>query len=398
MRVLHVLHQSKPHLAGYTIRAGYIISFEVEDGIECCIASSSQQPDAGVLREEIDGLVYHRTPPQKPHRGGVRELASMQALSKTLKRAIAEFQPDLIHAHSPILVGLPALYSAKRNKIPLVYEVRDLWENASLDRGKFAYQSPQYRVARGLESIIFKTADAVVTICDSLRDEIAPRIPASTPLYVTANGVESTRFVARDPSQAIIEKWKLKGKKVIGYIGAFQPYEGLDTLILAMPEILERIPNAHLMLTGGANDLAKELVELTNSKGLSEHITHVGRVPHSEVEDMYSVADVMAYPRILTRTTALTTPLKPLEAMSLHRPVIVSDVGAMLELVRPGETGLTFKAGDPSDLAKACIQVLENPEKSATMATAARKYVEEERDWKTIVGGYRSIYETALAK
>ena len=78
----------------------------------------------------------------------------MAAMQEPLERAIHEFRPDLIHAHSPLLVGYPALRVARRHGLPFVYEVRDLWENASVDRGKFKDGSLPYRIARDLETRI----------------------------------------------------------------------------------------------------------------------------------------------------------------------------------------------------------------------------------------------------
>jgi glycosyltransferase involved in cell wall biosynthesis len=137
---------------------------------------------------------------------------------------------------------------ARSFRIPLVYEVRDLWENASVDRGKFVVDSPMYKIARRLETIVFQRAQAVVTICESLRNEIAPRVRGQ--LHVVGNGFDAASFVPRQKKAEILKRWNLEGRRVIGYIGTFQPYEGLEDLVRAMPKILKQLPDAHLMITG----------------------------------------------------------------------------------------------------------------------------------------------------
>ncbi len=364
----------------------------------CDVVTSAQHPNGESLREAIDGRNYLRTPSQPARKTGLRELGMMHALKNTIERAVREFRPDVIHAASPVLVGLPALRVARKHKLPFVYEVRDLWENASVDRGKWEYDSLPYRGARALETILFKKSDAIIAICDALRAEIAPRIGKNTELHVVPNGVESSLFVSRPPVQSVLEQWNLHDKTLLGYIGAFQPYEGLETLIAAMPAIAKDIPNAHLMITGGGNALEAELHELVRSKNLSNLITFTGRVPHEVVQDMYSVVDLMVYPRISTRTTELTTPLKPLEAMALGIPVMLSSTQAMRELVRTGDTGYAFPPGDADKLAESAIEALKNPEERKRRAKNARRYVEEERHWPSIVADYQAIYADAIAK
>ncbi len=398
VRILHVLHTSLPNLSGYSIRANYILNCLDQKGFESQVVTSAQHLGSDRPLEVIEDRQYWRTPKQPHRKTGARELMLMHALKNTIEKAVRDFQPDLIHAASPVLVGLPALRVARKHKIAMVYEVRDLWENASVDRGKWGYESLPYRGAKALETILFKRADGIITICEALRNEIAPRVGKNVALSVVPNGVEASLFQSRPPSQQVIQKWKLQDKRIIGYIGAFQPYEGLESLILAMPAIAKEVPNAHLMITGGGNDLEPELHELVRSQDLGALVTFTGRVPHSEVQEMYSVVDLMVYPRISTRTTELTTPLKPLEAMALEVPVVLSGTRAMLELVEPGVTGFSFEPGNSTHLAETCIAALGDKEKCLTMAAAARSYVEEKRNWPTIVESYREIYESAIRK
>ncbi|MCP4445985.1 MAG: glycosyltransferase [Myxococcales bacterium] len=368
-----------------------------ELGMMCDVVTSSQHPNGDSMREAIDGRNFVRTPSQPDRKTGLREMGMMHALKKTIESAVREFRPDVIHAASPVLVGLPALHVARKHKLPFVYEVRYLWENASVDRGKWKYDSLPYKGAKGLETILYKKSDAIVAICEALRNEISPRIGKNTSLQVIPNGVESSLFQGKPPEQSVLDKWNLGGKTLLGYIGAFQPYEGLETLFEAMPAIAESIPNAHLMITGGGNALEADLHKLVEAKNLSHLITFTGRVPHEVVKDMYSVVDLMVYPRISTRTTELTTPLKPLEAMALKVPVMLSSTQAMRELVRE-DTGYTFTPGDTTDLARVATQALGDADERKRRAENARKYVEEERHWPTIVEEYRSIYEGAIAK
>ena len=407
MKILHVLHNSLPLLCGYSIRSGYIVNLQRAMGLQPWVVSSGQHPNGELMRETIDGVEYRRTAAAQVNSVPfLREGMLMRNLERQVESAAREIRPDIIHAHSPVLVGLPALRVAKRLGLGFVYEIRDLWENASVDRGRFAAGSPMYRVARRLESHVLSRADAVVTICDLLKAELEPRTGRPGNVHVVANGVDAQAFAPQAADNQLKERWKLAGKEVILYAGTFQPYEGLDLLVRAIGLIARNRPSAHLVIVGGsagfahgtgsASEEERELLAVVRETGVADHVTFTGRIPHAEVKAMYAMADVVAYPRRLTRTTALTTPLKPLEAMAMAKPVVVSDVAPMLELVRDGQTGVTFHAGDVLDLASKLAKLLRNAALRDQLGQGAREWVLRERQWTDLISRYQDVYQTVL--
>ena len=114
-----------------------------------------------------------------------------------------------------------------------------------------------------------------------------------------------------------------------------------------------------------------------------------------EVERLYSVMDVLAYPRRSLRITELVTPLKPLEAMAMEISVIGSDVGGIRELIQDGVTGLLHRSGDVGDLAAKIAKLADDPNLRRVLGRQARAWVGEQRDWKHIIPKYVPIYEAA---
>ena len=399
MRVLHVLHNSLPLLCGYSIRSGAIVRHQRQQGLDPIVVTSARNPNpTAQLVDHVDGIKHFRTARlSKASLPILHERALMRTLQQRVEQVIGETRPDIVHAHSPVLVGLPALRAARDHGLPFVYEVRDLWENASVDRGKFGYNSPLYRIARRLETRVLRRADAVVTICDTLRDDLSTRVVDPGRVFVVGNGVDADAFDPATSDRDVRERWGLTGKQVIAYVGTFQPYEGLDLLIRTLPQILARRPTAHLVIAGGSagESTAAEtsMLELVDQLDLRSHVTFTGRLPHAMTSGVYALADIVAYPRLLTRTTALTTPLKPLEAMAMGRAVVSSDVPAMRELVRDGETGVTFPAGRQEGLARACVRLLEDAVLRRALGERARAWTVGYRRWGTMVGRYHGIYE-----
>ncbi len=406
MRILHILHNSLPLICGYSIRSNYIVSLERSMGLETAVVTSGQHPNGDAARETIEGVDYRRTPaPGGSQLPFVRELNLVKGLERQVEIAARDFQPDVIHAHSPVLVGLPALRVGRRLRIPVVYEIRDLWENASVDRGRFGAGSPLYKLARGLEGYVLKNADAVVTICDLLKTELMQRSGVRE-VHVVPNGVDSDVFLPRQVRPDLQERWNLQGKEILLYAGTFQPYEGLDLLVRAIGPLVKQRPHARLVIAGGSAGFAgatasispdeQRLRTLAQDLGVQDHVTFTGRLPHAEVRDLYALSDVVCFPRTLTLTTALTTPLKPLEALSMARSVITSDVPPMKELVHDGVTGLHFRAGDCDDLVAKCLSLLSDPALRQRLGETARTWVVENRQWATVVSRYQSVYESAL--
>jgi PEP-CTERM/exosortase A-associated glycosyltransferase len=231
-----------------------------------------------------------------------------------------------------------------------------------------------------------------------LRADIVKRGIHAGKVTVIPNAVDINAFqLAGKPSPELQEKYGLAGKTVIGFIGSYYAYEGLDLLLDALPGILKVRADIQVLLVGGGPQ-ESNLKKQAEALGISANVSFVGRVPHSEVNRYYDLIDILAYPRHPMRLTELVTPLKPLEAMAQGQIFVASDVGGHKELIRHQETGILFKAGDSAALAAAILDLLEKNETWQSMRDAGRRYVESERNWKNSVANYISPYKKLLEK
>jgi glycosyltransferase involved in cell wall biosynthesis len=181
----------------------------------------------------------------------------------------------------------------------------------------------------------------------------------------------------------------------LGFLGSFYGYEGLDTLLDALPQILRVEPKARVLLVGGGLEEEK-LKAQAKRLGLGDRVVFTGRVPHAEVARYYGLVDLLVYPRKSMRLTETVTPLKPLEAMAQGRLLIASDVGGHRELIEDGATGFLFGPGRPAELAAAVARVLRCRDQWDNIRANGRRYVETERTWRVSVGRYPQVYRSAL--
>lgn len=397
MRVLHILDHSLPLHSGYTFRTISILKEQRALGWETFQLTSPKQGGAADVREEtVDGWLFHRTPPVRglvTELPGLGEIEFMGELAHRIEVLTRRYRPHLIHAHSSVLNALPALRVGRRLGIPIVYEIRAFWEDAAVDHGTTTEGSLRYRLTQRLETYASKRADHVVTICEGLRKDLIVRGVPGHKITVVPNGVDTDKFSGSStPDAALKAKLGLEGSVVLGFVGSFYAYEGLEMLISALPKILSSYANARVLLVGGGfqeERLRKQATEM----GLVNKIVFTGRVPHDQVNRYYDLIDVLVYPRLPIRLTELVTPLKPLEAMAQGRLVVASDVGGHLELMRDNETATLFKAGDVDDLAHKVTELLAHPQRWPSIRSEARRYVEAERNWKGCVGRYVEAYD-----
>jgi PEP-CTERM/exosortase A-associated glycosyltransferase len=397
MRILHILDHSLPLHSGYTFRTRAILKSCEALGLEVAGVTGARHVAEAAVEEGTwethDGLRFYRGGGILPGRPVLTEIREVRAFADAIEQAAEEYKPDVLHAHSPVLTALAARRAAKRLKLPLLYEIRAFWEDAAVGNGTGREGSPRYRATRALETWAVNRADAVAVICEGLRGDLIARGVPAEKILVSPNGVDLGLFGDPPPPDvALRAQLGLDGAEVVGFIGSFYDYEGIDDLIAAMPALVASRPQAHLLLVGGG-PRAEALKAQAAASPAAERIQFVGRVPHQEVERYYSLVDILCYPRKKMRLTDLVTPLKPLEAMAQRRLVAASDIGGHRELIRDGETGTLFAPDDPAAIASALGRLLADRGEWEARKDAGRRFVEVERDWAQNARRYLPVYQ-----
>jgi PEP-CTERM/exosortase A-associated glycosyltransferase len=395
MRVLHILDHSLPVPDGYAVRS-HAILVEQQRELAISVLTSPKQERGQSPSETIDGIEYRRVPPSNA--AWARwpmgdQVASITAVRAALRAAIQRDRPDVLHAHSPCLNAFAAFGLGK----PVVYEMRSSWEDAAVSSGVTREGSARYRLSRWLETQALRRADAVTTICEGLRSDAIGRGIDARRITVAANAIDARKVDATLPdSSAARAKLGIEGRLVLGFIGSFFAWEGLDILLRALPMIRVRRPDALVLLVGGGHE-AERLRRLARDLDIEAHVRFTGQVPHHDVLAMYAAVDMLVFPRTPIRLTHMVTPIKPLEAMALRKLVVASDVGGHRELIEDGTTGVLFKAGAEAALADAIVGIAAQPERQRAMIAAGREYVRTQRTWAHVAKVYRPVYESLVS-
>ncbi len=394
MKILHVLDHSLPLHSGYSFRTRALIEGQKRLGWHPIMVTTPRHTGSGPDPETAEGLTFYRSPTA----GRVPLLGELKATGKRVTQLIRQERPDIVHCHSPVLTFLGAQKAARAARLPLVYEIRAFWEDAAVGNGTGTEGDFKFRMTKAMETSACRQADAVGAICEGLLHDLKGRGIDPAKLFTVPNAVDLEQFGTPVPKDhALAAELGLAEADVVGFLGSFYDYEGLDDLIAAVPRLTAACPKARLLLVGGG---PREDALRAQAASLPEpdRVIFTGRVPHNEVDRYYSLVDVLAYPRKPMRLTELVTPLKPLEAMAQEKMVAASDVGGHRELIEDGVTGTLFRAGSSDAAADALIHLFANRDIWPGRIRTAKNWVAANRNWDRTVQNYVPVYERLSRK
>ena len=256
----------------------------------------------------------------------VEEKILIKYFTKRIIEVAKEEKVDILHAHTPYRVGLPALKAARKLKIPFVYEMRGMWEETAVANGRWMRNGPAYRRFQSYETKVLRKADQVICISETLRMRRSSWVSAEK-ISIVTNAVER-KMLEQNKSSALYPTVTERLEKnpdacIVGYIGSLREMEGVDLTARAVAQLVQKGVKVQFFVLTGESGQA-ELRQLCKELGIENFSTIVGPVPHDEVATFYSLIDVFVVSRPSSRVTKLVTPLKPFEAMAMGRTVVAS--------------------------------------------------------------------------
>lgn len=339
----------------------------------------------------IDGVAYRRVI------GGNRvddaELDYLLHSADAYEKIIRQEQASVVHAASNYTTGSPALFAARRARVPFIYEVRGFWELTRATRVENFEQNPQFALMEKLEMSVAREADRVITLTSGMRDHLIAKGIGQERISVVPNAVDVAQFHALPHDRALAERLRLPdGVTIIGYVGSIVGYEGLDDLVDAAANLRDVGKDFRLLLVGDGAAMPA-LRDLVRNRDLGDLVIMPGRVPHDEVTAYYSLIDICPFPRKPLPLCEMVSPLKPFEAMAMGKAVLVSSVLALTDIVKHEFNGLVFHKGDVADLTRSLCRLIDDPELRQRLAKAGRAWVETERTWANSAAMMARIYQ-----
>lgn len=416
VRVLHIITNSLPHTqSGYALRTHNILTSLAAHGIDSVALTRTGYPvmvgKAQAAQEDvIDGIRYRRT---LPARLGVTPRDRLEQEVAEALDLVRTFRPDVLHATTDYRNALVARAVSEETGIPWVYEVRGLVEQTWIashrrpETRAMAARSQRVSATARAEAELARDAAGVVTLGEAMASALVDRGVLSERIVLVPNGVDETLLDEQYEGVSARRSLGLdvpKSAFVVGSVSAVVAYEGHETLLRATARLLEdpETPAAlkerlHVVVVGDGT-AASDLLALVSELGIAQRAHLPGRVPRWDARRWVQAMDVVAVPRLDLEVTRSVTPQKPIEAMALGRPVIVSDLPALRETVTDGDGkqhAFLVQPGDPASLAEAIRALYEDEGRRCGLALDGRELARA-RTWSVLMRRYEALYASAV--
>jgi glycosyltransferase involved in cell wall biosynthesis len=317
-------------------------------------------------------------------------------LGKNLPAVIQENNIELLHVHDLLMLGT-ALSGAKKWGIPVIADLHENYPAAlryyltgrSLANPFkwFLYQPSRWQAYEKRSAI---QADHILVVVDEAKDRLKAEGLPSDKITVIENTVDVDNLLSIPLDNELIQRYE--GEFVISYIGGYGGrHRGLDTVIEAMPQILEDIPKARLLMVGDG-PIKSVLQQMVAERSIDSKVSFINWQPFEKIPSYITLSDICLVPHHSNAHTEATSPHKLFQYMLLRKPVVASSCKPLKRVIEETGGGLVFQAGDADSLAETIVQ-LQDPQLRHSLGEAGQRAVIEKYNWSETSKILVSVYE-----
>ena len=356
------------------------------------IAPYDNLSDAGQTRD-LDGVSVRNLPL-------ARVTAWTPLLAAWKLAALARrLQPDVVHVFKPVgYAALSGMILCHTSRLPIVVDTDD-WEGTGGWNSINPYPWHWKRFFDFQERWLPRRAEAVTVASRTLQTQVwGMGVPPQQVFYVP-NCPTRTLLSRRNQVQEV-DRTKVREKLEVGnaplimYVGNITLGDDLDLALLAMKQVLERIPEAKLVVVGAGDGLA-HLRSLATDMDLYEAVTFTGWIDHQDIPAYLAAADVAIYPYRDTLVNRAKCSIKILEYMAMGKAIVTSRVGQNIEYIENGESGILAEPGDVDSFANGLMAVLTDPSLAHRLGAQARERIEQSFSWSQRIVDVEQAYRLA---
>lgn len=288
-----------------------------------------------------------------------------------LRKTVKEKNITLIYERYSLFM-FASVWWAKRHNLPIVLEINDSCQVQRVRSLTFK------KLAAKIESWIFKNATGLVFISTRFKEVAEQAYGDIANSVVSPNGADLDKFIIDETSGvALRSKLGIEDKIVLGYVGAFVHWHGIDWFVDLACQKLKETPELVLLLVGDGvafEGIKNRVIEA----GVESQVILPGKVPHHEVSTFLSAMDL----GILPDSNDYGSPMKLFEFMAMGKGMIAPDFSPIAEVVKDNETSWLFPASDKQACIDKVFEIVKDKQAYKKVGLNARVYIENERQWK----------------
>ena len=294
------------------------------------------------------------------------------------------------------MFSVGAALACKKRKIPYVLTV-----DADLLLEKAVSGTPLKGVhataAAWSAKLTYKLADRIICVSSPAKEHLINEWAVdSEKIYVLPNGVDVSRFAQlKKETQVTRKEFGLDGKPVVMFVGGFQHWHGIDLLVRSFEYVLEKIPEAQLLLVGDG-PVRLNIEHEIKQKQLENSVSLTGMIPHGLIPEMLSIADVVVIPYPQLPKELWFSPLKLYEYMAAGKAIVASNSGQIADVIHHGQNGLLIEPGDVVAQADAITSLLLDRNERDRLGQNARQQAIIKHSWKQYTHCLQEVYQSVL--
>jgi glycosyltransferase involved in cell wall biosynthesis len=244
--------------------------------------------------------------------------------------------------------------------------------------------------------ITFRVARRIICVSEATKEQLADTWGVSrSKIVVVPNGVDVERFRPDYDASRIRARLGLGDAPVVGFVGGFQRWHGLDNLVASFAEVASAVPDSRLLLIGDGSE-RPAVTRRINELGIAAKVVMTGLVSQRQVPEMLAAIDVAVLPYPALPRELWFSPLKLYEYMAAGRAIVASRSGQVADVVNDGDSGVLVTAGDVTELTRAIIMLLNDGKLRARLGHNARQQAVERHSWDSSVTVLEGIYAEVL--
>lgn len=302
---------------------------------------------------------------------------------------------DLCHEHQGEFSVAAALSSARLN-IPYVVTVSS---PPFLERNLFqkSYRGLQAWMTAREAQLVYSLADKIICVSTSSKHQLVEDWQVDPEkIVVMPNGVDIELFGQKFESKSIRAKHGLDSDSIIGFIGGFQKWHGIDLLLKSFTQVLSVKPDARLLLIGDG-PARPDIEEWIADLHLTSQVTITGYIPQNRVPELLAAIDIAVIPYPRFPKELWFSPLKMYEYMAAGKAIVASKNGQIADVLQDGETGLLFEPGNIAEMTRAIIRLLEDDTLRSQLGINAFNQARIHHSWEQYIARLEGIYSHVVS-
>ena len=388
MKILMATAYDYPHIGGLSTHVSTLKAGLEARGHEVDVLSfSNTSPMMRKLYTQGPSFVLNKV---KKGRGIIWSHYARKKCLVQLLEKVKMNHYDIINAQDPM-----ATLAVLDTDMPVVSTVHGYMSFEAISKGIINEGSPEANELQELEIKAYQGTQKIITVDQRLKNYVkkVSGIEATS----VRNFIDIHNFKPDKSKKNVLRnQYGIAQEDLVLFVPRRMIQKnGVIYPTLALPAVLEKYPQAHLIYAGGGNQVT-EIKKMIAEKGLENKITLLGEVPHAKVKDYYALADIVIVPSVHSAGVEEATSISALEAMGSGTPLIACAVGGLMEIVNPGVDGVLIEEKNVEQMSEAIIDFLDHPEKGMEMAKRAREKIEKEYSHLAAAEKYEEVYKLAL--